>query len=411
VKRFTLVLACAVAPSLASADVSNPDFMPFGERAGMLGNAGLTSPFGEAVFYNPANLTRLDHPTLTVSGTTYLRFNVSVHPAYTIGTQELPIDASGFLPIPSSVISTHRVGSWTLATAILVPEALEFKKVSGIDTTSGHLTLLQQQSAESLWIGGSAARALGSHLSIGVSLFGSRLKEASFNVVRLAAGPNAVQVTTNLDTQVLNLSALLGVYWEPDPKLGLAVRVRSPTLRLAGTTDSYLSTIQVGDMPAASEQSVEAKAYRPFPTDVGVGVAARPWSHTELVADVGLQLPRKVTQLDDPVAGTTRFDVHLAPRVGVGADLEIADHAWLRIGGSYNRSALDAPKTANDQSRDTYFGMTGGLAYQKERTLTSLGLFVLESHSDKIVSGADPPRLASAHILLYGGMLSFSYRL
>jgi hypothetical protein len=56
--RFALVFAWIVtwilALSLASADVTNPDFMPFGERAGMLGNAGFTTPTGER-YASPSN--------------------------------------------------------------------------------------------------------------------------------------------------------------------------------------------------------------------------------------------------------------------------------------------------------------------------------------------------------------------
>ena len=51
--------------TVAEADSSNPDLVPFGERASMLGNAGITSPKGEAVYYNPANLARIGHPELS----------------------------------------------------------------------------------------------------------------------------------------------------------------------------------------------------------------------------------------------------------------------------------------------------------------------------------------------------------
>ena len=64
----------------ASADLTNRNYLPFGERASMLGNAGFTSPQGEAVYYNPGNLARIDYPSLSVSGTTFLLYDLSLDP-------------------------------------------------------------------------------------------------------------------------------------------------------------------------------------------------------------------------------------------------------------------------------------------------------------------------------------------
>jgi hypothetical protein len=73
----TLVSVLA-APIAASADSTNPNYLPFGERASMMGNAGFTNAEGEAVYYNPANLARIGHPSLSLSGSTYLRYEFAV---------------------------------------------------------------------------------------------------------------------------------------------------------------------------------------------------------------------------------------------------------------------------------------------------------------------------------------------
>jgi hypothetical protein len=57
--RIAFALAFLASPALA--DPTNRNLIPFGERAAMLGNAGITSPLGESVFYNPANLRRVGH--------------------------------------------------------------------------------------------------------------------------------------------------------------------------------------------------------------------------------------------------------------------------------------------------------------------------------------------------------------
>ncbi len=397
----------------ARADVTNRNFLPFGERAAMLGNAGLCSPTGEAVYYNPANLTRLEHASLSVSGSTYLRYDISAKPALVLAGQDQPFSASGFVAIPSTVTSTYQAGDWWFSTAILVPEALEFKNRIAFDAPDLHVTLLQQRSNESLWLGGAVARRLTPHLSIGLSLFAARETESHFELTRAEIGEDLTQeVTSNEDLAVYNASAVLGLYWEPDPALGLALRVHSPTVQLAGSTDLYQSVLVAGAMDQDSEIIVDgAKASRPQPTDISVGVSLRPRAWLELVADVGVQLPATITTLDDPVAGLVTQDLELAPRAGIGAEIQIAHHKWIRLGAMYNRSASASPEGEEDEPREDYLGVTAGFSFQKDRVITSVGAFGLQSKTELFVSGAEPPRLSDARVRLYGALLAFSYRL
>jgi hypothetical protein len=412
-KPIWIALVLGALATGARADVTNRNFLPFGERAAMLGNAGLCSPTGEAVYYNPANLTRLEHASLSVSGSTYLRYDISAKPALVLQGQDQPFSASGFVAIPSTVTSTYRAGDWWLSTAILVPEALEFKNRVAFDAPDLHVTLLQQRTNESLWLGGAIARRLTSQLSIGLSLFAARETESHFELTRAEIGEDLTQeVTGNEDLAVYNASAVLGVYWEPSPALGLALRVHSPTLKLAGSTDLYQSTLVAGEMDLKEEIIVDgANASRPQPTDISVGVSLRPRAGIELVADVGLQLPATITTLDDPVAGVRTQELQLAPRLGIGAELEVAHHKWIRLGAMYNRSATASPESDADEPREDYFGVTAGFSFQKDRVITSLGAFGLQSNTELFVSGADPARRSDARVRLYGALLAFSYRL
>lgn len=399
----------------AGADASNRFFLPFGERASSMGNAGLCSPFGDAVFYNPANLTRIDHPSLSVSGSTYLRFDLSAHPLLVLQGQDQDFDASGFVAIPSTVVSTYKIGDWWLATAILVPEALDFKNRVTFTSAGVTATVLEQKQQESLWFGASIAHEIVPHLAVGLSLFGIRDKEAEISYTRAVQAMETFEETQNQDTAVYNLSAVLGVYWEPMPELGLALRLQSPTLRLAGSTDFYVASVDTGANgmpPMSTEQQVDgAKADRPLPTDISIGASVRPADGVELDADIGLQLPATITTLDDPVAGTNTQDLQLAPRASLGAELTVGEKKWIRLGLMYNQSAVVSPQTASDPSRDDYFGFTAGFAFAKERTMTSVGVFGMQSNTEIFVNGADPPRKSDAVIRLYGALLAFSYRL
>lgn len=406
-----LVGSAALAPP-ARADVTNRGFLPFGERAAMLGNAGLCSPTGEAVYYNPANLTRLDHASLSVSGSTYLRYDISAQPLLVLKNTDQPFSASGFVAIPSTVTSTYQAGDWWLATAILVPEALDFKNRVTFEAPDLHITILQQHTAESLWLGGSVARRITPQLSIGLSLFAAREKEANLSFTHTEATEGVQEVTTNEDVAVYNASAVLGVYWSPMPELGVGLRVQSPTVQLAGASDLYQSALFAGEMDQHQELVVNgAKASRPLPTDLSLGVSIRPRPGIELVADAGLQLPATFTTLDDPIAGVRTQHVQLAPRVGIGADLEVGHHKWIRLGGLYNRSATPTPASEADESSDNYLGVTAGFSIQKDRVVTSVGAFGLQSNTKVFVIGADPARLSDARVRLYGALLAFSYRL
>jgi hypothetical protein len=350
---------------------------------------------------------------LSVSGSTYLRYDISAKPALVLAGQDQPFSASGFVAIPSTVTSTYQAGGWWFSTAILVPEALEFKNRVALEASDLRVTLLQQRTTESLWLGGAAARRLTPQLSIGLSLFAARETESSFSFTRAEIGADVVQeVTSNDDTAVYNASAVLGVYWEPVPALGVALRVHSPTVRLAGTSDLYQSTLVAAMTDLREEIVIDgAKAFRPQPTDISVGVALRPRPGIELVADAGLQLPATFTTLDDPVAGLRTQEVQLAPRVGVGAELEVSHHKWLRLGFMYNHSATATPRSDADEPRENYVGVTAGFSFQKDRVITSIGAFGMQSNSQLFVGGAEPPRLSDARVRLYGALLSFSYRL
>jgi long-subunit fatty acid transport protein len=399
----------------ADAEIQNRNLLPIGERASMLGNAGVCSPFGEAVFYNPANLTRIDYPSLSVSGSTYLRYDVSVKPALVIDGRDQPFDASGFVAIPSTVTSTYKFGNWWASTAILVPEAIDYKNRVTFESTNIHATLLQQRQVESLWVGGAIAHKLGDRAAVGLSIFGSRNKEAQITFTRIEAMDEMFQSMENTDTQVVNASAILGLYYSATPALALGLRVQTPTIRISGTSDIYRSSVDTGNAmtpPQGTEQVIEgANASRPIPADITVGGSYHVSARLELVADVGFQLPATATQLDDPDAGKVTIDAKLAPRVGVGAELEVATKKWLRLGAMYNGSAIPSPKSDADLPRSDYFGITAGFAFQKDRTVTSLGLFGLQANTEAFVSGASPPREADARTRLYGGLLAFSYRL
>ena len=233
-------LACSCVISIiaagdAAADATNPNLLPFGERVSMLANAGITSARGEAVYYNPANLARIEHPELSVSGSTFLRFELSSDALLVLQGEDQPFDASGFVAIPSTLVSTYKVAGWSLATAILVPDAFKLKNRVTFESADLRITQLLDQERQSLWLGLGAARPVGSTLSVGLSAFAGHESSAELNFIRVQAGDPVVEVfeqLSNVDTSVVNLNLIAGVYWQPDPRFGIGGRVRAAPIRL-----------------------------------------------------------------------------------------------------------------------------------------------------------------------------------
>lgn len=412
--RAALVVALVSFPAAVAADTTNPDLIPFGERASMLGNAGITSPKGEAVYYNPANLARLGHPELSVSGSTYLRFDLSSDALLVLQGEDQPFEASGFIAIPSTLVSSYQIGGWALATAVLLPDVFSLKNRVTFETPELRLTQVLEQERQSLWIGVGGARQITPELSVGLSAFVASETDSQLSFIRAveSATMTVYESLSNVDRSVLNFDAIAGAYWQASPLFGIGARVRAVPIRLTGSGDVYQSDLIAGAEDVMSEVELEdVDMSRPSPWDVGLGLSFRPTETLELLADLNVQLPATLRTIDDPVLGVEENEVVAAPRVALAADWEVASGKWLRLGLMYNRSAVDDPESVAEGTRENYYGVTGGVAWSKGRTTTAVGGFFIRGDASFIITGSDPPREGDAVARLYGAMLTVSYSL
>jgi len=422
-RPLTIAPALALAATLvwrpAAADPTNRNFLPFGERAAFLGNTGITSERGDAVFYNPANLARTGHPNLSVSANVYALFDLKADPLLEIEGEEQPFNASGFMSIPSSLVSTYKIGSWSLATAVLVPEALTLKNRVSFESPSLLVTLLQDRKQESLWLGAGLARPITENLMVGISAFVAKESTTDLAFTRVSTGddpPVVSEFTSYTDSTVFNLSVIAGLYWQVNQKLGLGLRAHVPPIKLTGGADIYQSALVPGDETLTYEQEFnDVTVSAPSPLDLGLGTSFRVTPRFELMLDVNVQMPATlvtVNEPDIPEVGVVRQELELAPRVSAGTEWEFIQKTWwLRLGLVYNKSAVPEPEVGSDELQEDFYGVTGGLAWEKDRTHTAVGGFFLRSKADLIVDGTDPPRRSDARTLLYGALLTVSYRL
>lgn len=403
------MVAAGLAARPAAADVTNRNLLPVGEREAFMANTGVTSASAGAVFFNPANLARLEHPTVSLSGTTLLLFDIETDAFLVIDGEDQPFHASGFLPIPSSLVSTYSIGSWTVATSVLVPDVIELANRQTFELAQSRTTILQQNSADDLWLGLSAARRIGPRVSVGLSAFGIKRTRSELLFFQIIRPGEITEILANLETSVIGASAVAGVHVQVTPEIGVGARVQSPMLAILDSGDYYNTTLVSGPMPGFAETNVELdEVHSPLPTDLGLGVSVRPARGVELAADVNVQLGQSYNEYEAPGL-SNRVVLEPALRASVGAEVEIAGVGTARAGVLYNGSAVGGTLDAGD-TREDYAGVTGGLMWHSERTTTGLGAFYLRSWGDVAPIGV-AGRVESLATTTIGALLTVAYRL
>jgi|GEM_PF-4813775 len=406
-----LTAALAATSLTARADETNRNLFPVGDREAFMANTGITSPSAGAVFYNPANLARLGTPTLAMTGTTLMRFDLSTDALLVIDAEDQPFNASGFLTIPTSIVSTYEVGNWHLATSILVPDAIELTNQLSFESPLVQGTIVFRESQQDLWLGASAARAVGERGTVGVSLFGVQRTQAQFQVLNITSDAGAaLQTTENLEASLIGATAVVGGHWQVTDTVGVGARFQTPLVNVSSSASDYLSTLTAdGDSVTFTETSLEGLDYeRPMPWDVGVGVSVRASPAIELVADVNVQLPATFRRLP----GDDETELETALRASVGADFDLPGSLRAQVGGLYNGSASPEPAREGD-AREDYWGATGGLSWRSGRTRTGLGLFFHQSFGELLPSGLGDgnERRVDIRTRLFGALITVDYSL
>ncbi len=413
-----ILFSFAVVASLtgaARADVSNRNLLPIGDREAFLSNSGINSPSGGAVFHNPANLARIQHPSISLSGTTLLRFQV--HSEEYISGE--PLDSKGFVVIPGALISTYEIGRFRLATAILVPDAFEnqHKGTYPFDPSlpNQRATILMRTSREDLWLGGGIARQFG-RVSVGLSVFGIRRSKTALMFFHVKDETNeeiGSQFLFDTAWTVYGVSAIAGAHLQLSDAFSIGVRAQSPMLHLKSRSDVYLSIISATEDGEGTgvfdTQLSDIEVRDPLPIDFGIGLSYRPHARVELVLDASLQTGTRYRSLNSELLLTDPIHLRPAPRASLGAELLLSPSFRLLGGGFYNRSAVDAQMDAGEQ-REHYYGGTLGMMFEKGRTRSGLGTFIARSYG-KLAPLTDMDRRAEAHTTLLAALITVCYSL
>lgn len=397
---------------VAIADLANPHLLPFGEREALSGNAGVAGgPSSGCVHYNPAGLTLIEHGRLSVSGSTYVLKKLSATPFVRVDGTNLDYAASGFDAIPSAVSSILRWGESSVGFSVLVPESSRLENRLTLPTTNTLTTLDNVQSANDLWIGGSLARKVGPDWAMGVSLFLAQ-SSASNNITvtsRNPATPTLADVThTNLRVSVSNLVAVLGVLWNVSPDWRFGLRLRTPSVRVSGTGDSYAyeQTVSGSTQTIAERDLKDLKVLSPLPFDGSLGLGWVVTPTVRVLFDASLQAGVTYDPFPGSALSTSR-SVELRARYNLGAELDLSPNVTWSLGALFNPSALPSTVAAG-VVRQNFWGVTTGLAWQADRVRTGAGLFYLWAKDDFVPIGAT---IGTRRTTAIGATLFFGYNL
>jgi len=398
----------------AYADETNRNLFPIGEQETLRANAGIAGSSPGSVFHNPAGLAWLTSAQLAVSGTTLMYFRSTTDRLLQLD-EAVPYEASGFAPIPASLVSTYRVGDYSLATAILVPDLFQLDNRQSRDTAMAHVEILQSIHRQDLWLGGSIARTFGDKLALGLSVFGVKRSSiaSTFFQITLPAQPGMLsQSNTNETVDILGVSAVVGLEYVAAPWLTVGLRVEPPFLQLTGAASVYQAQVSSDGMTTnLGEVDETPEIHQPVPADVGIGFAIKPANNATIYVDAALQLPQRFTSIDDPALGPPeRIHLRPAPRGSLGADVKLLPKLTLSGGVMVNRAALRDLKEPGDSVED-YAGGTLGATWTSGRTRTGVGAMVVRSSAKLVPVFAAPGDVEPAHTTVLGGLITVAYLL
>jgi hypothetical protein len=403
------------APSAARADETNRYLFPIGERESLRANAGIAGSSPGSVFYNPAGLARLEHPSLSVSGTTLMYFRSSTERFIELD-EPIPYEATGFAPIPSSLVSTYKVGGFGLATAILVPDLFQLDNRQKRETANFRLNLLQSIRRQDLWIGAGIARAFGDKVAVGLSVFGVRRSTVATTFFQLTvpADPTVISQSTGSQTDsIIGVHSVLGVSIDPAPWLTIGLRIEPPFLQLAASANIYQSTLSADatgtELTEVDKDGVEIN--QPLPADFGIGFAIRPSPAATIYVDASVQLGQNYTAVDDPDIGPPEeVDLDAAPRFNLGMDFQATPTLAFHAGLLYNRSAAGRLSEGGD-AVEHFYGGSLGVSWVKKSVRTGVGIFALRSSGTIVPILAMPGDTEPTKTTALGGLLSVAYLL
>lgn len=404
----------------ASAEVANPNLLPFGEEEALLGNAGIAhSESTGATFYNPGALGFVRQKKVSVYGNAYMAEKARVRAGYNINGTEVPIASHTFAPVPLGSVSLLGNEKNSYAFSILVPHTLTYDFQIPFRDSSANMNYVGSFSSTSLWFGPSYARRASERFAWGASWFVIRHSGSNNSIVYINK-PSAPAASgafgSRRRTVEWSTLLVLGAQWNPAPAFTFGARVQTATLSLRGRTDFFRiaegSVLGTRVSQLENEQGIHSVYKLPF--NFGVGGRFSPSSRLDLLLDLNAQTGlRYQSNPSHPSIGQnvrTRF----RPRANFGAKWRLTPKQNVLMGFLYNPSTLvDDVTFSGTLDQENYKGITGGFQFDSGVLVTSVGGFFLWSNGIYRTSDVfgTVTNLSPVEHQYYGLLLTASYKL
>lgn len=379
----------------------------------MANTAAADSQSAMAVLFNPGALAFAPKNKIALSGNAYFNFSVKYAPYPVYQQYGKDITFTGFNSLPSSVVSTYRVGNHVLAASVLIPDFSEISALERIEQPDFSGTMQLSAREQDLWLGLSWSTRLSERWSAGVTLFSTHYSRST--ATNLQAQVSSAGVATQIGiletTSALahSLVAVAGIYFEPTDNLSLGLKSTAPSIRMTGSGKYYQQTKSItgSAVTLQTDDRGAVSFYYTRPADFALGGRYK-FYRLGVFLDLALQMP--ISYEEFPGASQPqKFSRNLLPKISTGFDLNVSAHINLLAGFSWIPFA-QAPLETRSESRYRVNDIlaTSGLQYADGPIRMGIGGFILYGAGRQVID-ANSGSTGTLGINGFGGLLSSAY--
>ncbi|MFH0879772.1 MAG: hypothetical protein V2A34_08670 [Lentisphaerota bacterium] len=387
----TALLVSSVAP----ANQANYQHYLVGDRAaGMGGGICAMANNIDAMYYNPAGLTRASRNSLSLSANLYgwqlYRADDTFYPEEDFGTDS-------FQSIPTTVgVVLRAETNWVVGFAALVPEKSSYFETATYPKHKHYYNMSSEN--QTLWIGPSAACQINPKLSLGGSVF--VVYHGYNSMVSLYWDDQDTAYSRSLKFNDFEMLALLGLQYKLTDRwnLGLAVQTPTASVQSDGEWLEQMAVDEDGDFAGYVRHATDLEAEKIQPALIRAGIA---WENPKVMAwgfDLTYHFPTSGSELSGTDDEGEPLDISLSRTwvldVNMGGEYYLWKTYPLRVGFFTSQSSspgVDLSKDAQSGALDLYgFTCTGGV--ETKNTTMNLGINYLFGSGEDYGWKTDPDK-------------------
>lgn len=344
----------------AIAACSNYNSILVGDLAAGLSGAGsaIVGDVSSAAFYNPALLSPLKGGAFSAAVGIYKKFDTVYDESEDLLAAPLRVNKGFFRALPAATGNVIDWNGYKLGLSIVAPDFDQFNgDVFSTTDKFRNLNFLD----ESLWVGGSIARAIDSQQHIGITLYYTARNLSVRTDERTQASATDISFkTVEKSIKENSILAILGYFREINDKWAVGTSVRFTALPIAGKGDVSETSIIVnsGTINTDINEYGALKTENFIPARMNLGVSYKPSDDWIWAWEANLHEGYSFTDLNQPVFAKR---VRRKAVWNFSAGGEKSFYEWLkgRIGVFTNFSAHPDPDVSLNVDQEDKVDMLG----------------------------------------------------